>query len=113
MIPKNNRVGKHLFDEVFSLGRTEHGEFLYLKYIKTEKPISKVSVVVPKKIASRAVSRNSIRRKIQGCILPLLPVIKPYYACIFFLKKNILKTNQEDICNEVQELLKKAQIFSL
>lgn len=102
MLPRQNRVTKNLFKEVFASGKRFRGESLSLTYAPHATDI-RCAVVVSKKVEKQAVKRNMLRRKVKSCLIPLLPSLtKGIY--IFFIQKNINSLSHEEIHTEVVEL---------
>ena len=60
MLPKQKRLDKKQFNEVFKKGKQYHSNFLFAKVMKLDKSQleSKFSVSVPVKVEKKAVKRN-------------------------------------------------------
>ncbi|HEU4677392.1 MAG TPA: ribonuclease P protein component [Candidatus Paceibacterota bacterium] len=66
MLPKKERLSREDFSRFFSSGKRRNSPALGLVY--TPYPSLHVSVVVPKKVARRAVDRNVMRRRIYDIV---------------------------------------------
>lgn len=66
MLAKVNRLNRAEFTTYFKSGRRFHQPDLTLIYCPSQ--ILKASVVVAKKTAKLAVTRNTLRRQLYGCI---------------------------------------------
>ncbi len=66
MLPKKERLSREAFNRFFSLGKRLHSPSLQMVWCAY--PKLHVSVVVSKKIAKKAVSRNKIRRRIYDIV---------------------------------------------
>ncbi len=70
MLPKRQRLVASEVREVLKRGRGRRGNCLSMKLISTTTPL-RVSVVVPKLVAKKAVDRNRLRRAIYRALAPL------------------------------------------
>lgn len=62
-LPKKYRlISKLDFDKVFKRGKAVKGSFLFVKWIGNELGFPRFGLVVPKKIYSKAVDRNRLKR---------------------------------------------------
>jgi ribonuclease P protein component len=89
MLRKNHRLPRSLFDTVFARGKSTHSPH----FIKKSLPVRSweefvVSVVVPKKVARLATSRNRMKRRVYGVVRELIPELKAPERSILILKKN-------------------------
>jgi len=76
----------------------EKGEFVrtpLFSVLKMEKDELKVGIVVSKKVESRAVDRNKIRRKLSQVIGVNVKKMKGWY--LFLAKKELLESKIEEI----------------
>jgi ribonuclease P protein component len=107
---KDGRINKKKdFDNIFKNGRSAKGSFLLLKFAKNDLEILRKAFLVSKKVSSKAVIRNKVRRRLQeslrlfgqdklrglDIVLVALPKIK---------EKNFFQINEELV-----SLLKKIQ----
>lgn len=110
MKDKAGRINKKKdFDNIFKNGKSKKGAFLLLKFVKNDLEILRKAFLVSKKVSSKAVIRNKIRRRLQeslrlfgqdklkglDIVLVVLPKIK---------EKNFFQINEE-----LTSLLKKIQ----
>ncbi len=114
MLPKEQKVSKKLFDEVFKGGKNYHSDFLFLKLKKLDKPDEKshFAVVASKKIFQKAIGRILIKRKIFAVLRENKNLIKTGSAGVFFVKKGIEDLKPEEIKKEVNLLLKNSRLFT-
>ncbi len=90
MLPKKYRLKKKTdIEKVFKKGKAFNGDFLILKIARNALDYSRVSCLVSKKVAKKATSRNSIRRKTIEAIRPDLVKIKNGFDIIFIAKKGL------------------------
>lgn len=104
MFPKTERLPKKLFDEVFSSGRSFHTTFFNVRYLKSNSV--RVAVVVSKKVATGAVKRHFLKRRIFNCLNTIKQDF-PVGSYILFLKKKDGNYSREDISNDLEEIVNK------
>jgi len=109
---KAGRINKKRdFDNLFKNGKSKKGTFLLLKFAKNDLEVLRKAFLVSKKVSSKAVIRNRIRRRLQeslrlfsqnglsgiDIVIVALPKIK---------EKNFFQINQEltGLLKKVQEL---------
>lgn len=78
MLPRIHRLRKKKdFERVYKKGKGFKQDFLFLKSLNNDSGISRIGIVVSKKVALRATVRNLIKRRIRAAVKELLPGIKP------------------------------------
>ena len=89
MLRKNHRLPRSLFDTVFKSGKSTHTSHFIKKTQRVESWNDfAISVVVPKKVARLATSRNKIKRRIYSLVRELTPKLDRPQRSIVMLKKN-------------------------
>lgn len=88
-------------------GTTLSGSFFVFKYI-FNLDLPRYTFVVPKKVSSKAVERNKLKRRGLNVIRPFL--FKNSMG-IFFYKKTSIKASSQEIKEDIYSLLKKAKII--
>jgi ribonuclease P protein component len=109
MLPKQRRVSQALFQEVMQRGKSFHAPHMSLRLLyKDGLTTSHFAVSVPKKVSSKAVERNRIRRR-------LYPLIRGYEqrltfpaVAIFFAKNGSIDASRDVLQEEVKGLLSRA-----
>ncbi|OGD66941.1 ribonuclease P protein component [Candidatus Campbellbacteria bacterium RIFOXYC2_FULL_35_25] len=110
MLSKKSKISKKLFDQVFKEGKVYHSDSLYAKILKIGlAEENKFSIVVPKKISKKAVTRNLLKRRGFFILEKHLEKIISPYAIIFFLKKEI---EFEEYEKEILNLLQKSKLLN-
>ncbi|OHA17146.1 MAG: ribonuclease P protein component [Candidatus Taylorbacteria bacterium RIFCSPLOWO2_02_FULL_43_11] len=109
MIPKSQRLHKKAFAEVFKNGKRGISGFFSLYYSPIQKSGGRhFAVVVPKKISSKAVSRNKIRRRIYHILHQKYGNTSgSSMAIVLILRKNVVSTPFSSVKSEVESLLSK------
>lgn len=120
MLKKEKRLGTKLFPAVVGRGRMFQGRFFSLKVLNAqaemkEKSKSHFSVVISKKVAPLAVTRNLIKRRGLAVIKPYLPEIekkagKNVIFGAFFAKKGVEKASFQEIKSDLAELVSSSLI---
>ncbi|MFA6397863.1 MAG: ribonuclease P protein component [Candidatus Paceibacterota bacterium] len=110
MLPKEKRVPRATFSEVFKKGKIIHSPFLTLRFIKKEPENSRFSFVISSSVSKRAVDRNYLKRIGYNIIQNNLKTIKNSYICTFFFKKEGKNLKFKELEKEINFLLNKAGI---
>jgi ribonuclease P protein component len=88
MLPKIERVDRKLITQIFQEGRFLNSPSLTFKFLIQEKSKNpRISFVVPKSTAKKAVERNSLRRKGYQALKPLFKEAPSYLVGVFIFKK--------------------------
>jgi len=93
-----------------SQGKSVFGTLLSLRFLASK--TSKFAVTVSKKVASRAVDRNAIRRKVYDSIGSVQKNIKNPVFLMVLPKKEVLKAPSDAVTAELSAVLKKAGLAS-
>ena len=107
MLPKRQRVTRAFFSDIMSRGKVFHSKAATLRILPTTNT-SAFSVVVSKKIARRAVVRNTLRRRGYRALGNIFEKMQNPYMGAFFLKKNTQELAFEELEHEFEVLLRKA-----
>jgi len=113
MIGFHNRFhGHNSLSTLFHKGQVVRGKDLSLKYLQTDRPTSRVAVVISKKVAKSAVVRNRIRRRVYEIIRLKFPEFKGSYdISVGIFSSELAKIPAGELEKQVRELLKSAQII--
>lgn len=66
MLKKANRIRKDKeFDRAFKLGQSFYSNFLGVKIVDNDLPVSRLGVMVSNKVSKKAPTRNLIKRRIR------------------------------------------------
>jgi ribonuclease P protein component len=109
MLPKKERLSREEFNQFFSLGKRHHSPTLQIVYAPHD--TLHVSVVVSKKIAKMAVTRNKIRRQIYDIVRHHRTEVQLRGVFIFFTKAGVAQMPysalKEEIQTSIKDVLKK------
>lgn len=112
MLPKNYRLRlKNDFDRLFKEGKFAGQAFLTLGFVKNKLDISRLAVIVGKKVSKKAVIRNSVKRKTAEIIRLNLEQIKPGFDLVFIVKPEIQGKKYKEIEAIVLSLLGRARLI--
>jgi len=109
MLSKKYRVKKFKdFDELFEKGDFKSASSFYIKYAANNKNYSRISVVVPKKVAKLAITRNRIKRQLSEIVRLKYKEIKPGYNVLIVCKPGVLEMQYGQLDREWDYLLEKS-----
>lgn len=112
MLPRPQRVTTELFAAILARGETIHSAHFYLRLLKSASITPSIfSVVVPKKIEATAARRNQAKRRTVSILHSELKNIKPGFQGLVFLKKDARTLVFKEAKDEIQLLLKKANLL--
>lgn len=111
MIPKLNRINREDFEKILKKGRLQNSGLFSLRFLENPYNTTNIGVVVSKKVAKTAVSRNKIRRRAYSLVQKYLKPLKPPYFLAFFAKKGAEKAAFKEVEAEISDLLQKAKIL--
>ena len=117
MLPRSQRLPTKLFDAVLNKGRIIHSPAFYLRTLKISsedniKPgQSKISIVVPVKVAKKAVVRNRIRRLSYRAVKKIYGSMLPSICVIVFAKQPVCQMETEDLEKEIKDVFVKAGLL--
>ncbi len=103
MLPKKERLSRAEFNRFFSVGKRQHTPSLQIVFAVDSG--LHVSVVVSKKIAKLAVTRNRIRRRIYDIVRNYRTKENVHGVFIFMVKSPVVKMKYEELKVEVIDAL--------
>ncbi len=112
MLAKTYRLKlKNDFDRIFKQGKFVSQKFFTLGFIKNTLLFSRFAIVVPKKIAKSAVTRNSIKRKAAEIIRLNMDKIKTGFDMVFIGKALVKGKKYQELSDDIGDLLEKARLI--
>lgn len=107
MISHSHRFrGRKRINEVYRLGKPSRGELFNTRTLASNTPNFRVAIVVSKKVARSAVTRNRIRRKIYTCFhSPELKELESVDIIINVYSAEVAKATQPAIIAQLQKQL--------
>ncbi|KKT62104.1 MAG: ribonuclease P protein component [Candidatus Vogelbacteria bacterium RIFOXYD2_FULL_44_9] len=115
MLPKKQRIKKGDFAELIRSGRSFYSPNLTLRAMKDNREVktkSLMAVVVSKKVATKAVTRNFLKRRLKYALVKKSKELRNGFLIAFWLKKDLSKTKYADFEAEVVALLKQANLLN-
>jgi len=110
MKDKAGRINKKRdFDNIFKNGKSKKGSFLLLKFAKNDFEILRKAFLVSKKVSSKAVTRNKIRRRLQESLRLFSQDKLKGLDIVLVALPQIREKNFSQINEELTGLLKKIQ----
>lgn len=99
---------KKFFETVTKSGSLFNSKHLSIKVISEESIKSEIRIIISKKIAPSAVSRNHIRRRIRGLFKEMdLQSIQ----AILYTKKGVEAMSVKELREEVNHLIKRCKLW--
>ncbi len=112
MIKRGFRMRKATdFSKTYKFGKSYNATEFYIKSLKTNYSNSKFAVVVPKKITSKAVTRNTIRRRIYEIIRNSTNNISSGYTIIITVKADISNLDHKSLQEKIIDGFKKSGLL--
>ncbi len=113
MLPKKNRIPRKDFPSYKAQGSRVFLPLFSAVFYKAGKETaeSRVSVVVSKKTAKTAVSRNTLRRRFYDLLAPYLKGVTTPTTIVVYPKEDALKTQLTVLGKEVEKALKQARVI--
>ena len=103
MLSKKNRLTSREFKTFFSEGKKHHTPLFTVVYVPYD--TFHTSVVVPKKVAKRAVDRNKMRRRVYGAVQQSTTQKNTTGVFIFLMKKEAFEVEYAVLKEAVSKLL--------
>ena len=108
-LPKENRlINKSNFDIIFKEGNAVKGNFLFIKYRKSDSYNPRFALIIPKKIIAGAVDRNKLKRFLSELIRLNLKNIQGSYDLVIVVNK---KEKNDILGAELLNLFRKISIL--
>lgn len=113
MLSKNNRLKKRNdFDRVFKKGRKFKEDFLLLRVAKNNFKKSRFGFIVSQKVSKKAVLRNKIKRRLRAIVKIKIPKTKEGLDVIIIANPGLEKKDFWELEEIVDNIFKKANLFS-
>jgi ribonuclease P protein component len=114
MLPFNNRlVKKRDFAKVQKLGRFFNSNQISLKFLENGLSEARIGIIVGKKFSSRAVERNSLKRRLREIARQKIGQIRKGWDIVIMAKEsqNKVKTS-ETLVVALERMLKEANLIN-
>lgn len=113
MLKKQFRIVKDTdFKKIYRFGKTFSNSFFVVKVFYNKMENSRFGFVISKKVASKTVLRNKVKRRLREIIRTNFSKIKPGFDVIIVNKLPVVGRSYKDIEKQLLELFKKARIYN-
>ncbi len=112
MLPSDNRIKrKNDFSVILEKGETVHSELMVVKFLENNLKETRFGFIVSRKVSSKAVSRNRVKRILREQIRLRLPKIKKGLDVVIIAKKEIVGKTSLVVGSEFDDILAKQKIL--
>lgn len=108
MLEKKYRIERNQTQYILKKGKDSVSKLFIIRYIKNNKEFNRYCSVVSKKIYTKAVDRNKLRRQIYEAIRTASSEINPpteHLDIVLIPKKRIISAKFEEIEQDIRELI--------
>ena len=98
------------FNSVFKKGLGFSSTDLTIKYLENDKKIFRLAVIISKKVAKKAVSRNLLRRRLKEILRKCSSQLIGW-DLILIAKPELAKNNFAELTEMLEKTLKRTKIF--
>lgn len=99
------------FNKVYKFGKKSSAANFYIKARRTNLPISRLAVVVTKKVSKKATLRNKIKRQISEIVRTNWQQISPGFDIIIMVTNDITSHDSVQNKTDILEALKRLGIL--
>jgi ribonuclease P protein component len=110
MLPRSDRLSVEQFNTVMEKGRVINSSLFLLRTISVDER-TRISAVVPKKVAKTATARNYLRRKMYEAIKPFISEVAKNTHTIVFAKTGAGTVEFADLAKEIKNSFVKAKLL--
>ena len=114
MLPNQNRLRRREdFAKVYANGDRYKGSYLSLKILfdNDAPPVTRIGIVVSKKVSKLAVSRNLFRRQLRAIFRQLLSQLKQGLQIVVTVIPVQSKPSYQEIWDDLNKLLTRAKVL--
>ena len=106
MLAPRYKINSELFKKYHNKGIKKFSPHIRYVFVNIDEDIhSRCAVVVSKKIAKSAVSRNKQRRRVYNILSDIYPHICKGNYIFLFIQKNVLDINYKELQQEIERML--------
>ncbi len=107
MLAKKYRIERNQIQYILKKGLQDTSRLFIIRYIENKKKFNRYCITVSRKIDTKAVIRNKLRRQVYEAIRTSNNQPKNHLDIVLIPKKNILKANFEEITQDIEEIINK------
>lgn len=106
MLPRNQRLPFAKSRDVFQKGKRISSTTITIFCLKRDNPSSRWLILIPKKVAAKAVDRNRLKRIFSEAIVRLTPELKSIGDFVVRARSPLTKAKTQDAEEILREILK-------
>jgi len=112
MLEKLFRISKNWeFQNIYRKGRGASSQFFSINFIPNKYDFSRFGIVVSKKVAKKAVTRNKLKRQVRELVFELSKKVSGHYDVIISTKVAGLDLDYQKLKKELEEIFIKARLI--
>ena len=113
MLPNQNRLRRREdFAKVYAKGDRYRGTYLNLRiFIDSNDPLTRIGIVVSKKVSKLAVTRNRFKRQLRAIFRQLLSQLKSGLQIVVTVIASRSMPSYQQLCDDLKNLLAKAKVL--
>lgn len=113
MLPNQNRLRRREdFAKVYANGDRYRGTYLNLRVVfDSNDPLTKIGIVVSKKVSKLAVTRNRFKRQLRAIFRQLLSQLKNGLQIVVTVTTVQSNPNYQELWDDLKNLLAKAKVL--
>lgn len=105
-MPRGTRLTRVGFKDFTSRSRREHGRFFTLALVlRNDTKGPRAACIVSKKVATRAVDRNLIKRRARAALAPALRGVSVSLSIALYAKKDALHASYKEVADDIAHLM--------
>jgi ribonuclease P protein component len=113
VLPNQNRLRRREdFAKVYAKGDRYRGTYLNLRmFIDSNDPLTRIGIVVSKKVSKLAVTRNRFKRQLRAIFRQLLSQLKNGLQIVVTVTTVQSKPSYQELWDDLKNLLAKAKVL--
>jgi ribonuclease P protein component len=113
VLPNQNRLRRREdFAKVYAKGDRYRGTYLNLRmFIDSNDPLTRIGIVVSKKVSKLAVTRNRFKRQLRAIFRQLLSQLKNGLQIVVTVTTVTSKPSYQELWDDLRNLLAKAKVL--
>lgn len=97
--------------KVYKFGKSSQGAGFYIKYRQTHLPVTRVAIVVTKKVSKKATLRNRFKRQVSEVVRTNWQLVKPGFDLIIMVTKDLSDLSSTKLQLEILGSMKRASVI--
>lgn len=106
MLKESNRLKSDKdFRNAFRNGKILENQFIRIKFLKSQKSISRFGFIISNRVLHKAHERNSLKRRLRAICQSLVKDLKPSFDIVFWPKASSAALRHSDLVESVKDLI--------